>query len=267
MQKGYSHEYMSKRSAPNGFAPIIILVGLVILLIILLTPLPYYENSERCTLTEPSTKCISKGWHLGASVYHRLFAEKPQSSTISSTQITSPQPSLSPTVVTTSKPTVAPVSNGEIIAFNPNPAWPTYTDTKAKFTVQYGPQGKISSSEEGKEVTFLACTTDPKLTNGRDELCLQGFSIRIFDDYNGGSRREWLINKNPSINSYDLSFEEVVVSGVNSLMVFADDPASMSFAYVLMPKNNKMYELFYRGGKKSGDLLKTQILSTFKFTQ
>lgn len=156
-----------------------------------------------------------------------------------------------------------PVSSTPLtIQYKPQPGWNTYTDTVAKFSVQYGPRDKISSSEQGKEVFSLSCFDDPT----RGELCMQGFNISVNSDYNGGSRREWLLNRIPDLKTYDLSYEEVVVSGVRSLIVFADDSGSTSNTYVLMPKNNKMYRLHYPGGSQSKDAVK-EILSTFKFNQ
>ncbi len=66
----------------KGFVPIIILVGLVILLIILFVPLPYYERGG-CTLIAPRGKCIPAGWRLGRPFYKRFFAETPVSKTVS----------------------------------------------------------------------------------------------------------------------------------------------------------------------------------------
>lgn len=235
----------------KGFAPILIILSIVLLLGV--AGGAYYLQSKEALP------------HFGQST-----VKTPTS--VSQVPVSTSQTSISPTqsvAKTTISPTPTVINEtadlkAEIIYFKQDPSLSTYTDNKAKFSVQYGANGKIASSEEGKEVSFLSCIKDPKLTNGKDELCLQGFSIQVYDDYNGGSRREWLLNKNSNLKTYELSYEDVVVSGVKTLIVSADDSGSLSWTYVLMPKNNKMYQLFYPGGRNTRDNVKG-VLSTFKF--
>ena len=187
-----------------------------------------------------------------------------------------PQPTPTPEVVITPtpEPTVAEVSQPsptpitiEKIPYKPISSWQTYTDSQAKFSVQYPPNYKIGASFLGREVYFWSCVNDPK----RGEVCLSGYTVRIFDDYDGGSRRAWAEKKFGGIaNPY---YEDVLVAGINALIVMESDPGSVSESWVLMPKANKMYVFGFpfgwnheTGEKPDFDFIK-QVLSTFRFLE
>lgn len=169
-----------------------------------------------------------------------------------------------PTIPSTQGQNVLPDKSSNIlieeIAYKPDSSWSTYIDNIAKFSIQYGPQQKVVDHKEGKNVVFLTCSED----TDKGQVCLSGFRIQVYNDYTGGSRREWLLKEFPSLKTYELSFEEVLVSGVKTLIVSANDPGSTSETYALMSKNNKMYMLAYPGGSKSKNEVK-KVLSTFKF--
>jgi hypothetical protein len=132
--------------------------------------------------------------------------------------------------------------------------WQTYSDSKAGFSIQYSPQYKLNTKEEGKNVNFLFCGSGN---------CVSGFSIGLHTDYNGGSRREWL-NSKVDLSTYDVTYEDYNVAGVNALIVKASDPGSMGTTYVVIPKGNKVYLYSESSGQESTSGTKT-IISTFKF--
>jgi len=190
------------------------------------------------------------------------------------------EPTPTPAVVTTPtpEPTVTEVSRLsptpitiEKIPYQPIASWQIYTDSQAKFSVQYPKTYKLSSSTPGTSVNFLSCVDDPQ----RGEICMAGYSIGISYDYDGGSRREWLFNKNPQLKDFliDPYFQDIMVVNSKALVIMDGNTGGSTGSWVLVPRENMMYLFAFLFGwnpdtkeKPGFDFIK-QVLSTFRFLE
>lgn len=161
-------------------------------------------------------------------------------------------------------PSPSPTPNIEKIIYKPDSTWQTYTDTTARFSIQYPSNYKLNDVVTGKSVNFLNCgqsTAGP--------ICTTGYSVNVFDDYDGGSRRAWLNRKQPGflIEPY---FQDALVAGSKALIAMDGNTGGSTGSFILIPKGNRMYLFVFPFGwnpetkEKSGlDFIK-QILSTFR---
>jgi len=171
-----------------------------------------------------------------------------------------------PTATASPQPSPSPVSI-EKIPYQPIASWQTYTDSQAEFSVQYPEKQKLGDSSPGKSVYFLSCLDDPQ----RGEICLTGYQIFVYDDYDGGSRREWYTRK--FNEPYRPFYQDVIVAGVKALIIMDGNTGGSTGSFVLIPRGNKIYFFSFPFGwnpdtkEKSGlDFIK-QILSTFRFLE
>ncbi len=136
--------------------------------------------------------------------------------------------------------------------------WLKYEDNGAGFSVKYPDYYQLNdeATQKGSKASFLNCS---------GPYCGAGFTITLYDDYSGGSRREWLAEKF-DLSTYELTYEEIGVDGVNALVVNADDSGSNGMTYVVIPGGgSQIFLLTKTSGGESNDFL-NQILSTFEFT-
>lgn len=171
--------------------------------------------------------------------------------TNTSSQNSTPAPTTSDTSLTT-----------EIITYALNTNWQTYADNPAAYELRFPPgYERGSSSEVGKNLYILNCT------GGN---CSTGYSVTIYNDYNGGSRRSWFNIKHPDslINPY---YENLVVQGVNGLLIMDGNTSGSTGSFVVVPRGSRMYEFSFpsgwnpQTGEKSGLPFIKEVLSTFKF--
>jgi len=154
----------------------------------------------------------------------------------------------------------------EVIDYEPMSSWQTYTDSEANYSVQYPESFILGGSNLGRNAYFNSCLDDEKL--GR--ICLTGFSIVVFDDYDGGSRRVWYEKEHPDF-LIDPYYEEVIVDEVKTLIIMDGNSGGSTGSSVLIPKGNNMYEISFPSGwnpetgEKAGLEFFKQVLSTFKF--
>lgn len=118
--------------------------------------------------------------------------------------------------------------------------WQVYTDQEKKFSVHYPQNYKLGTSESDTSVSFLSC-------NNNEQICLSGFWITVFNDYDGGSRREWH-NKIFPNTLYKPYYEDYPVSGVNALIIMDGNTGGSTGSSLLIPKGNKMYFIAFPGG-------------------
>lgn len=181
------------------------------------------------------------------------------------------------TPVTTSRPTDSTKATDnteqaeelktETISYKPDSSWSTYTDKVAKFTIQYPPEHKVSdASKEGQEVYIWSCGfNDPN----RGKICSGGFSLRIYNDYDQGSRREWVSKKFAPYKPYYLNW---IIDGKKALVMIEGNPGGSSSMLVAIPNGSQM--VVYSKGFVSWDpdtnklpdlTYQKNILSTFRF--
>lgn len=203
---------------------------------------------------------VFAGYKLG----QRQIQPGPQPTPTSEVVIT---PAPEPTVAEVSQPSPSPVSI-EKIPYKSISSWQTYTDSQANFSVQYPENYKLQNPIPGKSVNFLSCLTDPQ----RGEICLSGYSITIYDDYDGGPRRAYFEKKRPNflVEPY---YQDVSVAGIKTLVIMDGNTGGSTGSFILIPKGNKMYFFDFPFGwnpdtkEKPGlDFIK-QVLSTFRFLE
>ena len=145
--------------------------------------------------------------------------------------------------------------------------WQTLVDQVAKFSIQYPPNYKVAEYSNGSGGYLLGCINDPN----RGELCMSGFSIKIYNNYSGGSRREWLFAQYPNIKNFLINpvFKDLNVQNVNVLAVLDTNSGGSTGSWAIIPKGTQIILLtFPVGGDISSPGFKSikQFLSTFKFT-
>jgi hypothetical protein len=157
----------------------------------------------------------------------------------------------------------------ETIQYLPRSDWQTYTDSVAKFSVQYPPKHKLGEDEvPGKSANILSCGY-PEPNTGED-LCLSGFSISIENEYDQGSRRQWFVNKFDPYQPYYLNW---IIDGKNALVVIEGNPNGSSSMSVAIPNGSQMVVVTQSGVSWNPDTgvlpdltYMKNILSTFQFT-
>lgn len=234
----------------KGFAPILVLVGIVVVMSI--SGGAYYFGTLK---NNPQSK-------------NQVISQTPQSIVTSKTTLTpliTPKPTDSTKVVNKDKDEEL---KAEIFSYKQNPSWATYSDKVAKFTVQYPPEHKVAdASIEGKEISFWNCgLNDPN----RGKVCLSGFTLKVYNDYDQGSRRVWL---NTKLQLYRPYYQDLIIDGKKALMAIEGNPGGSSDIFIVIPNGSMM--IVYNAGMVAWDpdtsklpdlTYHKQVLSTFKFT-
>lgn len=228
------------------------------------TPLPELTSSSQLPTPRPQNvwKLVSLGLvvivvGLGAALAYQWQKPAATRSTISEVQPSvQPTPSLEPTPTPQSSPVASSSSTPKKVTKSTTDytGWQTYRDTQAGFSIKYPADHKTVDANvvAGKSVSFTNCALG---------TCSTGFSIEIYNDYTGGSRREWLGTKF-DLSTYQVTYEDYSVAGVNALIANVSDSGSTGAVYVVIPKGNRVF-LVSRGA--SGvDYLKSK-LDTFAF--
>lgn len=200
---------------------------------------------------------VASAFYLGRQT---TLQPSPQSVISSSPQPT-PQPSITPLATpATSSPILNKTPKSLQSDYTETETWQIYTDTKAGFSIKYPPGFKISEKIEGQKVNFLSCSGD---------LCLSGMTMTVYNDYDGGFRREWL-NKKFDLSTYDPYYEDLNVTGVNALVAATRDSGSNNTVFVVIPKRSKIYLYSAPGGaipstERPNLNWHKKVVSTFKF--
>lgn len=252
----------------KGFAGVLVLVGVMVIVAAIggIFYLGRFNNSK-----------VSSSLPNISPTPSPSVKPSPSSPGPSSSQLVILVPSPSPSV----KPSVTQEAANPAISikYMPKSDWQTYTDEVAKFSFQYNPTpiGQYSSHQSlgkyqpGQNVMISGCNTPPKgLTSGY-EVCLGLYEFLVYNNYDGGSRRDWY-NKNFNIQpSCSLYYSDLSIAGKNALLV-TNDCSSWGETSILIPNGSQMI-FFTKSGyirdDKTGKItLPDQIqetLSTFKF--
>lgn len=163
------------------------------------------------------------------------------------------------------------------IPYNPKADWQIYTDEIAKFslqyntipTQQYNSHQSLGNNQAGKSVMIMSCNTPPN----KQEVCLEQYTITVYTNYTGGSRRDWMsknIHDYPNCQRY---YADVSVAGKNALLA-TSNCSSWGETYILIPNGSQMIVLLTKGYSRNdttGKITLTawvyEALSTFKFNQ
>ncbi len=165
------------------------------------------------------------------------------------------------------------------IKYSPQADWQIYADEKARFSFQYnsvfsgqnGVRQSVVHSDPGRGVTINSCFIAEAGPAAGKEICSQYFSIGIYENYQGGSRREWMkANINDSLSCLK-QYSDILIAGKNAL-VATSDCSSWGETYILIPNGSQMIVFIFQQNirdEKTGnvnlpdDWQKT--LATFKF--
>lgn len=209
----------------------------------------------------------------GASVFAYFTFLKPEKVV--------PKPVVPPTSSPTSEASPAPTPSveeqkpteelpTETLRYQPNSSWSTFTDNVAGYSIQYPKGYKLGDGiREGENVYFLNCTAKDPRTGG--ELCLSGFGLQIYYDFNQGSRRTWLNQKFPVYKPY---YQNYIIDGKKALVAIEGNPGGSSALFIAIPNGSTMVvytKTFVAWDPDTGKLpdltYDKQILQTFKFTE
>lgn len=174
-----------------------------------------------------------------------------------------PQATVNPIIISPTATSDLPTQN---IPFKSNSSWERYDDSVAQFSIQYPTGYKIGEASPGKQVYFLNCLVKDK--DGK-ELCMSGFNIQVYNDYNGGSRRSWLTSK---FDLYKPYYKNLTMAGTNALMAIEGNTGGSSSMLIAIPKGSTMLVLsqsFVAWDPDTGRLpdltYMNEVLSTFEF--
>lgn len=217
-----------------------------------------YRNYQTEKIVKIYQECLTRGGSIGESNPPTCIFPPPNSPTPSPTPSSSPTPSKpkdqSDDLLT------------DRIRYQPNLSWQTYQDTKAGLTIQYPPYYKLREKVEGDHADFLNCSGPDGLG-----LCISGFSLQIYHDYNQGSRRAWLKSVYPPL--YKPYFQNLIIDNKKALLAIEGNPGGSSALMVVIPKQKTMVMFsmsFVAWDPDTGKLpdlsFVKQILATFKFT-
>lgn len=163
--------------------------------------------------------------------------------------------------------------------------WASYVDSKDGFSFEYqnNPSGaakfyeKIKNFKEGEYVDVFSCFTPPEGPAVGKEICSLEYGVKIYYNYNGGSRRDWLARnfnlwENCDTSLYPRYYADVYLGSNKGLLYTSECEGSFGVTYLLFPKSNKMIVIFKDGHSIDIEKKKIKIsdffyerLSTFKF--
>jgi hypothetical protein len=164
--------------------------------------------------------------------------------------------------------------------------WATYIDLKGGFSFQYenNPSGpakfyeKINDFKEGEFVDVFSCFTPNEGPFAGNENCSFEYTVKVYYNYTGGSRRIWLINNLPFEKECDISlypryYADVYLGNKRGLLYTSECEGSFGVTYLLFPKaGSKMIVVLKDSHSIDLDKKKIKIndffyetLSTFKF--
>lgn len=166
------------------------------------------------------------------------------------------------------------------ISYVPKADWQTYADEIAKFSFQYETvstqphnlHGSLGSYQPGKDVMIMTCSTPSNSgPSAGKEACLRQYSVGVYTNYSGGSRRDWLSKNIDTGSDCQRYYADVSVAGKNALLS-TSDCSSWGETFVLIPNGSQMLVFLTDGYSRNdttgkitlSDWLK-ETLSTFKF--
>lgn len=167
------------------------------------------------------------------------------------------------------------------INYQPRPDWETYKDNVAGFSFQYqnnpdeyNSYEKINDYEYGKSVNIYSCFTPKQGPSAGQTVCSVFYQIKIYNNYDGGSRRVWFKNNINSFNQCNLPiyYADVYLSNIKGLLITSECGSSWGSGYFIFSKGKLMivikkdYFFFDSTAKKIKiDDYFYQRLATFKF--
>lgn len=192
----------------------------------------------------------------------------------------SPIPTATPDETASQAPTGDLANQSITIKYSSKSDWQTYIDEVAKFSLQYdtiptppySSHQSLGNHQAGKSITIMGCNTPPSGPGAGQEVCLEQYTVTVYANYNGGSRRDWMgknINDYPNCQRY---YADVSVAGKNSLLA-TSDCSSWGETYVLIPNGSQMIVFLTKGYSRNNTTGKITLpgwiqeaLSTFQFT-
>lgn len=163
----------------------------------------------------------------------------------------------------------------EMFKYSPLLGGKTYTDTIAKFSFQYstaknatGARMELGTYEYGKKVTMKNCFVPAQQSK---EICQNLYSISVFNNYDGGSRRVWLSENAVAYAGCGRYYKDITVSGKNAL-ISTGPCGSWGETFVVIPNGKQMimYSADHNArDEKSGEIKLPEWLNsslkTFRF--
>ncbi|OGM14612.1 hypothetical protein A3D84_05860 [Candidatus Woesebacteria bacterium RIFCSPHIGHO2_02_FULL_42_20] len=157
----------------RGFVLILILI-ISAILAFFLVPIPLFQSqSVQCKLNVP---CSSVGWHLGPSLFRRIFPDVSYGPPITKSYISTPTPLL---------------PESETLKENPNitSTWQTYTDRVNNFIIKY--PKSVTQTESSPEDTYipicnnyLVCLLYPESMVPKTDFVAAGVFVSKLNDKN-----------------------------------------------------------------------------------
>ncbi len=171
----------------------------------------------------------------------RVFVPRPLPSPTKTIMITIPPTPIESVFQTPAPPPTTSIS----IPSQTISGWETYTDPDAGFSVQYrtAPEGTLgffmryTNVEPGKGVKIETCHQAPD----KGTACIQYYTVHVYNNYDGASRRAWLQNSNlPGTAQCALRYADVYMAQKNALLA-TGECGSWGLTYILVPSGNRMY--------------------------
>lgn len=160
----------------------------------------------------------------------------------------------------------------ETIKYAPKSDWQSFIDNVAGYEIQFAPTSKVhenpGATVMGESLSITACRfKDPQ----GNEVCLTDYSIRVFNNYTGGSRRVWL---QENLDTYKPYFMNWIIGGKKALVAIDGNPGGSSSLNILIPHGNQMIVFMVSGvawdpdtGKVPDLAYEKSVLSTFKIIE
>lgn len=238
-QKGSPRFTLASRSerVEAGLAPIYILLGLLIGVVILLVPIPYYRGQIVCDppCFKDCPPCPQPGWHLGEPIWKRVidyfvYVNKPDN--VGDKMITI---SASPTPSTSAK-----TAN-----------WKTYTNAKLGYEFKYPSDWSIHNEDESGEFIIVSKQDRGSFIEFQNE--------KVFDLKPGQSVEEWL----KSTPGFGGKYDKLDLN--NEVAYIGEEGKGVEGSTEIYIKHKDKYLSIVLLGYKFEEA--KSILSTFKFTE
>ena len=114
---------------------------------------------------------------------------------------------------------------------------------------------------------IMGCSTPPNA----QEVCLEQYTVTIYSNYNGGSRRDWMSKNINDYSDCQRYYTDVSVAGKNA-MISTSDCSSWGETYILIPNGSQMIVFLTEGYSRDNTTDKITLqdwireaLSTFRF--
>lgn len=151
-------------------------------------------------------------------------------------------------------PTVGSGNQSLVIKYAPKSSWQTYTDKVAGFSLQYNTNPiqpynlyqALGINIAGKNVSIMTCNTPLGGPNANKEICLEAYSVSIYDSYSGGSRHQWFTQNIQDYPACQRYYADLALASKNALLV-TSNCSSWGETYILVPGDSRMIVFLVKG--------------------